>query len=197
MAKNDTKNYRPFDIELAKLGAPVGNTRGHPVRIICFDRVIGGYSIGDKTEVLALHDHLIPEHGESLIVHKNNGGVKNFHDEGSTLCMLPLGMIEGKPLFVGDEFEFRVSWCENFIWKNQTAGVSTTIPSPGAEYRWPKKKVIKESWVAVYERRRQERDVGYVTGMTQYDSKEACVLECKDLEGFLYAIKIGAYEVEE
>lgn len=83
------EHFRPFDIEQAKAGAPYG----------CIDQK-------NTVEIFKYADHAIfgtikfKNEPEIAITWKTNGKVAPALD--ADLVMLPLGMCEGKPVFVGD-----------------------------------------------------------------------------------------------
>ncbi len=85
--------HKPFNLEHAKAGAPIASDDGVPVRILCWDRkhpthpIIAIEEIGDH-EAIAFRANCCTEFGGS-----------------NKLVMMPLGYIDGKPVFVGDEIE--------------------------------------------------------------------------------------------
>jgi hypothetical protein len=91
---NDTK---PFDITSAKAGAPYGCRNGNPATILKWDAqntdfpLIGTIIFTDGSE-----------HPESWTVNGMRG--VGMGEAAPDLVMLPLGYIDGKPVFVGDVF---------------------------------------------------------------------------------------------
>lgn len=88
----DQKNTRPFNLEHAKAGAPFALATGEGVEIVKWDR----------------------KHAQCLVtVSKQDAAVRTYRADGTQghgdgkfdLVMTPLGYIDGKPVFVGDEVE--------------------------------------------------------------------------------------------
>jgi len=85
---------RPFNLEHAKAGAPFSGERGEAVQVIKWDRKHPTHPIiaievdGDQ-EAAAFRIDGTTDHGHPAVVQR--------------LVMLPLGFIDGKPIFVGDE----------------------------------------------------------------------------------------------
>lgn len=87
------QHTRPFNLEHARAGAPFSGQYGEAVRILLWDRKHPTHPI------LA-----IEEHGEQEAIAFRADGIAT-HDNialSSRLVMIPLGFIDGKPVFVGD-----------------------------------------------------------------------------------------------
>lgn len=87
------EHTRPFNLEHARAGAPYGCEDGCTALIFKFaESRLFGTIIGDEEFPASWTPEGV----------KNSGVVIGAE---KTLVMLPLGMIDGKPVFVGDEFE--------------------------------------------------------------------------------------------
>lgn len=112
------EHFKPFDLNLAKQGAPVGAAA---------ERI--------TIEILKYTDHLVIGTIAYGTTHENamswkHDGVSNLGPE-SDLVMLPLGYCEGKPVFVGDELidkEDGHKVAATPLWKNMD----------GTLWKWPK-----------------------------------------------------------
>lgn len=93
---SDTK---PFDANHARDGAPYGCRNGNRATVLRWDAQNSAFPLIGT--VIFSDDREQPEswtaHGMRAV---GNG------EGGSDLVMLPLGYIDGKPVFVGDEYEF-------------------------------------------------------------------------------------------
>lgn len=113
-----THHYKPFNLEHAKAGAPVGcETERNKIEIFKYTErsIFGSIRYGDEEEVVTSWD----------INGKNDPCLK------SDLVMLPLGYCEGKPVFVGDELidkEDGHKVAATPLWKNMD----------GTLWKWPK-----------------------------------------------------------
>lgn len=90
------EHTKPFDLNLAKYGAPYAQRNGFAARIGIWDKK-------GEFPLLGLRDDF---HGQECVGSwKING--QNLHCPGQLdLVMLPLGYCEGKPVFVGDELVY-------------------------------------------------------------------------------------------
>lgn len=94
---------KPFDLAAAKAGAPFCGANGEAVRVLIWDRKHPTHPIlaieeDGEQEAVAFRADGTTTHRESL-------GVV------SQLVMLPLGMIDGKPVFTGDVLDFEGRRC--------------------------------------------------------------------------------------
>lgn len=90
---------KPFNLEHARAGAPFCGIDGEAVRILIWDRKHPTHPI-----------IAIEERGEQeAIAFRADGKAANHPSLGIVfeLVMLPLGFIDGKPVFVGDKFTHR------------------------------------------------------------------------------------------
>lgn len=87
------EHYRPFDLKQAQAGAPYGLTSGSPVRIVCWDRKVFGSSL----PIIILKQE---SNGAEVALSPNYDGTIGWSDD--KLVMLPLFMLDGKPVFTGD-----------------------------------------------------------------------------------------------
>lgn len=92
------EHFRPFKIEHAKAGAPVSTIDGRAVTFLKWDLK------GGTCNILGLVDN--GKYGD-LAVRWDDDGMPNAEREKECqLVMLPLGMCEDKPVFVGDKLEW-------------------------------------------------------------------------------------------
>lgn len=107
------EHYRPFNIKHAKAGAPYGLVGGAPVTILKWDArypnrpLLGVYGNNDQA------------------IGWDQFGRGGFGSDNE-LVMLPLGMCEGKPVFVGDKL----------IDKTWVAGDPEFTVEAGISYEW-------------------------------------------------------------
>lgn len=103
------EHFRPFNIEQAKAGAPIGCRGGFSVvQIVKFDAKKARYPVIGVVDYGA--------EGEVAISWCANGAHVNTGAEHHLdLVMLPLGMCEGKPVFVGDKLEQRDRHNESWV----------------------------------------------------------------------------------
>lgn len=87
---------RPFDLNHARAGAPIAGSNGEAVRVLIWDRKHPTHPIV-----------LIEEDGDQEAVAFQSDGKTHFKTGYTVteLVMTPLGFIDGKPFFVGDEIE--------------------------------------------------------------------------------------------
>jgi hypothetical protein len=88
---------KPFDLASARAGAPFCGANGEAVRVLLWDRKHPTHPI-----------IAIEEAGEQEAVAFRADGTSNARESlcvVSQLVMLPLALVEGKPVFVGDEIE--------------------------------------------------------------------------------------------
>lgn len=114
------QHTRPFNLEHAKAGAPFCGDNGQPIKVFAWDRThpthpIVGMETEGEQEVIAFRSNGNADHGIAFIT--------------SRLVMTPLGFIDGKPVFVGDEILY-------------LDGVSRKAEpgddlAPGNQWRWP------------------------------------------------------------
>lgn len=85
---------KPFELGAAKAGAPFSGANGEAVRVLIWDRKHPTHPI------LA-----IEEDGdqEAIAFAPDGSTAHNYDSLVRQLVMLPLGLIDGKPVFVGDE----------------------------------------------------------------------------------------------
>jgi hypothetical protein len=112
---------KPFNLEHAKAGAPISYEDGTPAKIIAWDRPI-------EVSIVSLRGDL-----QHVTEHYKSGGC--FQRAAPNLVMLPLGFIDGKPVFVGDELEQRMA----AGWVPEVAQPRwATFPANWtSEFRWP------------------------------------------------------------
>lgn len=88
---------RPFNVEHAEDGAPIGMKCDQPAKFLAF--------VEDANPACCViileptRNNIISTRHKSGQTNENHGRQENPYD----LVMLPLGMIDGKPVFVGDE----------------------------------------------------------------------------------------------
>lgn len=123
---------KPFDLGAAKAGAPFCGANGEAVRVLIWDRKHPTHPI------LA-----IEEDGdqEAVAFAKDGSTAHNYDSIVRQLVMLPLGLIDDKPVFVGDEIELKLfSNLEGGSpWKRvkAEAGWAGTWKDDGEWARWP------------------------------------------------------------
>ncbi|MGK5049917.1 hypothetical protein ACQ4WP_29130 [Janthinobacterium sp. GB4P2] len=86
--------YKPFDLEHARAGAPIGLTGGGTARFVAYAE-----EADPSCCVVVIEDRF------NLIGTRRKSGRVNeagATDNPNDLVMLPLGLINGKPVFVGD-----------------------------------------------------------------------------------------------
>ena len=83
---------RPFNLEHAKAGAPYGCRNGVEATILKFDR-------RDEFAVLGMYGNA----DQAISWMPNGQHARNSPEGNRDLVMLPLGFIDGKPVWVGDE----------------------------------------------------------------------------------------------
>lgn len=113
---------KPFDLAAARAGAPFAGENGEAVRVLIWDRKHPTHPIV-----------AIEEDGEQEAVAFRNDGTATHHESLGIvrkLVMLPLGFIDGKPVFVGDEVV-------NASGTVATAFVEIDLTSPASAWRWP------------------------------------------------------------
>lgn len=97
---------KPFNLEHAKAGAPFAGEHGEAVRVLIWDRKHPTHPIiaikvdGDQ-EAVAFRIDGTTDYGHPAVVQR--------------LVMLPLGFIDGKPIFVGDELVYISSGRTTFV----------------------------------------------------------------------------------
>lgn len=110
---------KEFSIEHARAGAPYGTVGGAGLMCMCLnmrgERPIGG---------------MIKEENYDFSTMWNENGASPY-TENYSLVMLPLGVIEGKPVFVGDELDY-----EGRAQKDPLAKVGALDRAFG-EFFWP------------------------------------------------------------
>lgn len=124
------KHTKPFNLEHARAGAPFSCEHGHPIQILAWDRkhpthpIVGMETDGEQ-ELVAFRVDGTADHGVGFIT--------------SRLVMLPLGYIDGKPVFVGDEIEMKCLAGAGSEWKHVKAqpGWAGTWNDDGTLARWP------------------------------------------------------------
>ena len=121
--KHNTEHTKPFNLEHAKAGAPYCQRNGLPARIGIWD---------GKGEDVKLIGALTENNGYEYAAVWDTTGRTLTHNNSATLIMLPLGMCEGKPVFVGDELENTLPNSSTFI---ASAGMNVTRDN----FRWPRK----------------------------------------------------------
>ena len=94
---HDVTHTRPFNAEHAKAGAPYCCADGAPAKIEQWQSGIASRMVGA----------IVRDNNFYSVAWKNDGSLL-MHEPLDTDClvMLPLGFVEGKPVFVGDEFIF-------------------------------------------------------------------------------------------
>lgn len=92
---NKPEFTKPFDVKHAKAGAPFTGEHGEAVRVLIWDRKHPTHPI-----------IAIEEDGEqeAIAFSKDGSTAHNYDSIVRQLVMLPLGFIDGKPVFVGDEY---------------------------------------------------------------------------------------------
>lgn len=92
---------KPFDIDSAKNGAPFSQSNGDEAQIFIWD-LFGPFPIAGKARGW--------DNNWSVVAWSSDGRVDTARmGEAVSLIMTPLGMIDGKPVFCGDEFLLPVS----------------------------------------------------------------------------------------
>lgn len=92
---------KPFNLEHARAGAPIGKSGGGTARFVTYAE-----EADPSCCVVVIEDHF------NLIGARRKSGRVNetgATDNPNDLVMLPLGLIDGKPVFVGDELHDRWS----------------------------------------------------------------------------------------
>jgi hypothetical protein len=89
---NALKDTRPFNLADAKAGAPYSYTDGEKAEIIKWNRPV-------EVSLVCLR-------GESQHVTEHYKSGAAYHLSVPDLVMTPVGYIDGRPVFVGDEYEF-------------------------------------------------------------------------------------------
>ena len=121
---------KPFNYEHARAGAPVATNIGTDVQVLIWDRKHPTHPI------LAIE--LCDEHEAFAFTLEGNRSPNFYRSELDHLVMKPLGYIDDKPVFVGDELEQRDR--HNESWVPRTAQPSdrdfsiSRWPAPKREY---------------------------------------------------------------
>lgn len=115
--KTPPLHTRPFNLEHARAGAPFCGAEGQPMSVFVWDRKHPSHPIvamedEGEQEVVAFRTDGTADHGVAFITSK--------------LVMTPLGMLGGKPVFVGDELVYD---------HGSTIAGPTKLNLPGL--RWP------------------------------------------------------------
>jgi hypothetical protein len=121
--KQDT---RPFNLEHARAGAPIACANGEKVEILKWDRKHDLCIIGLGRDDTAIRQW------------RADGSYLDPHSKAFTLVMTPLGHIDGKPVFTGDEIELKCM-AKPDEWKRVKAepGWAGTWNDDGSLARWP------------------------------------------------------------
>lgn len=154
------KDTRPFNIEHARAGAPFCTAGGEKVEIFKWDR-----------------KHLLCIIGEiqndclNVCGWTADGGNKSMTYD-RTLVMTPLGYIDGKPVFVGDEIELKC-FAPPHEWKSVKAepGWSSTWNDDGKCARWPSSEAPTDKLLAEF-RRWAGDDPGYAAHLVRSAADE-------------------------
>lgn len=92
------KFTKPFDLQLAMAGAPISTTSRGPAKFVAYTE-----AAHESCCLIILNENgIVGTRRKSGRVNET-GAIENPHD----LVMIPLGMIDGKPVFVGDEMHDR------------------------------------------------------------------------------------------
>lgn len=171
---------KPFTLEAAQAGVRLV-IRNHPNSMARFLGTING--------------------GRSIVVATRLGGeyeaetVRTMLPSGESIAIkidqLPVGELDGKPVFFNDEYEVRVG-C-SFGWYKRQATVDF-FKDDMHSYRWPKQKIKKEVWQA---KLKDEAGRPYISSAWLAGSKEDVEVEIGHHSRFVEAVKTGEYEVEE
>jgi hypothetical protein len=134
-------HYKTFNLEHAKVGAPVIRNDGVPIRIICFDKI-------GNNPLVALFKR---ENSEEENIQYFAADGKHVNYNKYHLLMKPLAYIQHKPVFIGDRLEFTSSRGLHRERVIVTMDNLSSLKATPSQWGWPKKKVIKESWQVMIE----------------------------------------------
>lgn len=125
---NAPKDTRPFDLAAAKAGAPYACRNGMEATVFIWDR--RGVEVHSIAGVLGASDEPTSW--------TKSGNYSDGNESGWDLVMLPLGEIDGKPVFTGDEFEVNCL-AHPDEWKRCKAEPTWagTWNDDGKWFRWP------------------------------------------------------------
>lgn len=181
--------HRPFNLEHAKAGAPIGissklprSSSVIPARLVCSDF--------RGTLLLVIASSSAEKYRETVFTF-NSDGTLGTELDWQSLVMLPLDYIEGTPIFTGDSYEVNVS---GLRWDVQKAQPRWNRVSSCA-YRLPvEKKKGPSKWMAEIKDTR-DGSVSIMPGI--FLSKEACVEHCNGVNKFLQPfVFVAAREFE-
>lgn len=137
------KDTRPFNLEHARAGAPIACKGGDKAVILKWDLRGKGPLLG-----------FVESDGEDIATRwQEDGTTYGKLGDSVALIMIPLGYIDGKPVFVGDEIEMKVFGHLN-QWKRVKVGAGWAITWPDDERvaQWPAPaKVYPESTITVHD----------------------------------------------
>ncbi len=129
MTNAPPKDFRPFDFEQAKQGAPIGRGDGLPIRVLCWDRLAYSPNIFNLVTLVKSSSDF-----ESVVLY-NHRGCASTQQSLVDLVMLPLDYVEGKPVYIGDELEYNGKTFQVTLgFKNHSFGKQA--------YAWPKSPVM-------------------------------------------------------
>lgn len=135
---NPPVDFKPFNLEHAKAGVPVGLSDGRSCRILCFDRK---EDRDDRCIILLIKDTIYQrEH----VIDATNTGIVCCN--GGDLVMLPLGYIEDRPVFVGDVVQWNIDKIDS-KWHDMMVGYGwSSDDGTSAIWRFKPQKIKKEVW---------------------------------------------------
>lgn len=129
--------HKPFNYEHALAGARVGTISGEPVRIICWDASPDAAYRYDQRELFPILGlNTVLSHGLEIeiVVYYNKNGCRQGYNPTDSLVMLPLGFINGKPVYTGDEVMFKSRDAKD--WSKYSINASCRLPD-SYSYSWP------------------------------------------------------------
>lgn len=118
---------KPFNIEHAKAGAPYGCRDGRDAQVLKWDRNVSDFPL---LGVIGKSDDPRTWVSTGASVYGAHGD-----EYDCDLVMMPLGLVDGKPVFVGDELEQRMT--AGWVPEVAQPRWATFPASWTSEFRWP------------------------------------------------------------
>lgn len=177
------QHFVPFNFDHAKAGAPYGTETGAPVEILKWDMQRA------TSPILAL----VGDRQETAL-YGRDGLSSGF----SKLVMLPLAMVEGKPVFVGDELRYKIDNCIVITHPQQREFADMYWPKPVKEY--PKTRMKFKEFLTVADLQElktsslEERERFHMRAMTIANSAIRSAIDDGDIvtrEAAYEAIKLS------
>ena len=134
---NKPQFSKPFDIEAAKQGAPYCCRNGEEAVVAKWDRRVLRYVLAGYCDT-----------SDTPRTWTNNGCYSEVVDHEYDLVMLPLGMIDGKPVFAGDQ----IMDCSTLVHASATPGDHDFkyCEWPVSAPKWPETTMTDANLVSEY-----------------------------------------------